>query len=132
MSSTSNNSSRSVAESNINLSFNEFIEGSRSPNSKKLENQVINLFNATMEALNKSENTNSYKKLHETTIEELPSRLCKFFMCCLKENGQVFNASSLNTYYRVMIRYLKFRDSDPIDISVDVNFTKVGPKFKSI
>ena len=82
------------------LTFIRFhpVEGSRSPNSKKLENQVINLFNATMEVLNKSENTNSYKKLHETTIEELPSRLCKFFMCCLKENGQVFNASSLNTY----------------------------------
>ena len=52
-------------------------------------------------------------------------------MCCLKENGKVFNASSLSTFYRVLIRYLKFRDTDPIDISVDVNFKKVGEIVKA-
>ena len=85
--SSTNNSSRSVAESNINLSVNEYLEGARSPNSKKLENQVINLFNSTMESLNKTESTNSYKKLNDTSIDELPARLSKFFMCCLNCEG---------------------------------------------
>ena len=73
-----------------------------------MENQVINLFNSTMESLNKTESTNSYKKLNDTSIDELPARLSKFFMCCLKENGKVFNASSLSTFYRVLIRYPSF------------------------
>ena len=85
--SSTNNSSRSVAESNINLSVNEYLEGAQSPNSKKLENQVINFFNSTMESLNKTESTNSYKKLNDTSIDELPARLSKFFMCCLNCEG---------------------------------------------
>ena len=67
--SSTNNSSRSVAESNINLSVNVYLEGARSPNSKKLENQVINLFNSMMESLNKTESTNSYKKLNDTSLD---------------------------------------------------------------
>ena len=116
---------RSLAQENSNLNVNDFLDDLTSKNTKKLINCTISMYNQTMESLNAKEGSNSYKLLDEASLDELPHNLCKFFMVCVKTDGSKFNASSLNTFYRMLVRYLKLRDENPVDISVDVRFKKV-------
>ena len=50
--STENTKSRLIANENVNLTINEYVEESASPSTKKLINQVKSLFNQTMDAYN--------------------------------------------------------------------------------
>ena len=52
-------------------------------------------------------------------------------MICVKTDGTKYNASSLQTYFRVLTRYFRFRDENPIDISTDVRFKKVNEVVKA-
>ena len=129
--STENTKSRLIANENVNLTINEYVEESASPSTKKLINQVKSLFNQTMDAYNQKENCNLSKNIDDYGLDELPSALSRFFMICVKTDGTKYNASSLQTYFRVLTRYFRFRDENPIDISTDVRFKKVNEVVKA-
>ena len=120
-----------ISEDNSLLSINEFLDESGSKNTKKLQNQIVSLFNQTMDALNIKENINSHKKLDDCSIDELPDAISRFFMVCVKADGTKYNASSLNTYYKSLARYLKLRDVNPVDIITDLRYKKVAEVVKA-
>ena len=58
----------------------------------------------------------------DTHVEELPNMLSSFFLVAKKENGNVYNASSLNTYFQSLARYISNEYKPPIDIKTDPRF----------
>lgn len=122
---------RSVAVKNNDLSVNEYLDNSKSESSKKAVSGIKSMFNETMDSLNHRENTNQYKHLEDLSLEELPGCLSRFFMVVTKKDGICFNSSSLNTHYLSMVRYLKLRDTDPVDIQHDLRFSKVKEVLKA-
>ena len=116
----------SRALQNVEVSINEYLDGSKAANSKKLERQVVKLFQDTISSLSKIDASVEYKQLDDYCLEELPQVLARFFMTVAKENGLMFSSSSLNTYYRALARYLCERDINPVDITTDVRFKKVS------
>lgn len=123
--------SNSRALQNVEFSINEYLDGSKAANSKKLEKQVVKLLHETINSLSKVDSSVVYKQIDDYSLEELPEVLARFFMTVAKENGQMFSSSSLNTYYRALARYLRERDSNPVDITTDVRFKKVSSVVKS-
>lgn len=129
---------RNVDETNNSLTVNEYLDGTKAENSKKLEAQVVKLFNSTMMTLLKKQNEDGqstsnmeFKKLELYDLESLPQALCRFFMVVQRNDGKMFNASSLSSYYRALARFLKNREQDPIDITQDIRFSKVASVVKS-
>ena len=118
-------------EKSANKSVNEYIDQGSSANTKASNENVIKLFNATMQSLNHHEKTDKYKTLDEWTMEELPASLCKFLMVVNKKDGKCFNSSSLTTYFQALVRHFKNRDFDEVDISTDVRFSKVRDVLKT-
>ena len=122
---------RSLALINSDLSVNQYLDASKSESSKKAVVGIKTIFNQTMDSLNHMDKNNQYKHLEDMTMEELPAGLAKFFMVCTKKDGSCFNASSLNTHYLSMVRFLKLRDSEPVDIQTDVRFSKIKEVIKA-
>ena len=122
---------RSVATGNKNISINEFLDQSKSANTKKSTIAIKKMFNSTMDSLNNADKSTQFKYLDELSLDELPDSLSRFFMVVSKEKGGSFNASSLNTHYLSMVRYLKLRDNFPVDITKDVRFAKVKEVLKA-
>ena len=122
---------RSLAQENSNLNVNEFLDDMTSKNTKKLLKSTVSMYNQTMESLNSKDGTNTYKLLDDTPLDELPQNICKFFMVCVKVDGSIFNASSLNTFYRMLVRHLKLRDEHAVDITMDVRFKKCAEVVKA-
>ena len=76
--STSRDSPRLLSDTNATLSVNEYLESSASPSTKKLINQVKNLFKQTMESLNQKEGSNFHTNLDDYEVEDLPNVLARF------------------------------------------------------
>ena len=122
---------RSLAMDNNNLTINQFLDQSKSVNTKKATVAIKKMYNSTMDSLNNSDSTNKFEYLDETSVDQLSTNLCKFFMVVSKEKGGCFNSSSINTHFLSMARYLKLRDENPVDITTDVRFAKVKEVVKA-
>ena len=129
--STSEEPPRMLSDENSCLSIHEYLYSSASPSTKKMINQVKSLFTQTIKSLNQKESSNLCTNIDEYEIQDLPNVLARFFMVCVKTDGSKYNASSLQTYYSILIRYLKFRDVYPVDISTDLRFKKVSEVVKA-
>ena len=103
---------RSLAVPNHEISINQYLDNSKSESCKYSTNAIKLIFNSTMDSLNALENSSEYKHLDDISMEQLPTSLCKFFMVVTKKDGVSYNASSLNTHYMSMARYLKLRDTN--------------------
>ena len=123
--------------SNGNLSVNDYLDANKSANTKKLDNQAIQLFNSTILSLGKKVSDESshsdmeYKTLDQYSLDSLPEALARFFMVVRRQNGEIHNASSLNSFYRAIVRHLKTRDVNPVDITTDIRFSKVSQVLKT-
>lgn len=78
-----------------------------------------------------STSTMEFKNLDQYDLESLPDALCRFFMVVQRNDGKIYNASSINAYYRALARVLKNRETNPVDISQDIRFSKVTAVMKS-
>ena len=92
-------------------------------NTNKLIKHTINIFNQTIDYLGKD--------LDNIPIDELPDAISTFFTICVKADGSPYNSSSLNTYYHMISQYLRLRDNDPVDISIDERFKKCAEAVKA-
>lgn len=116
---------RAINKENTSKDVDDFLDLNASKNTKKANNQFLTLYNDTMEVLKVQTGNEIYKPLDETTIDELPNALSKFFMVAVKKDGKTYNASSLNQFYQVAVRFLKEKYHTPVDIKEDLRFKKV-------
>ena len=88
---------------------------------KKSTEYAVNLFNTTMLQVSKELNF-QHKDLLEISVDDLPWCLSKFFMVVSKADGTPLNASSLETIYASLARFLSTEFDPKIDIKSEVKF----------
>ena len=72
--STSKEPPRMLFNENSCLSINEYLDSSASPSTKKMINQVKNLFTQTIKSLNQKESSNLCRNIDKYEIQVLPTR----------------------------------------------------------
>ena len=96
-----------------------FIEENTAKNTKKGNLKVKNLFKLFMTEVHpEKEGT-----IETLPIEELPKLLTECFMMLQKEDGEEYNASTLESYYQSIARVLL--DSRKMNIKLDPNFSEL-------
>ena len=115
---------RKLRKENVHVDPDEHVRQKIPDTTKKSTNYAVNLFNSTMLLLSKELNF-KYDDLKDTSIVNLPWRLAKFFMVVTKVDGDAMNASSLETIYASLARFLSTEFVPRIDIKADVNFKTV-------
>ena len=96
-----------------------FIEENTAKNTKKGNLTVLNLFKLFMTQVHpEKEGT-----IESLPIEELPKLLTECFMMIQKEDGEEYNASTLESYYQSIARVLL--DSRKINIKLDPDFSEL-------
>ena len=77
-----------------------------SSNTRRGERTAVNLYNSVMESFNKVDSSKEWKFIDDTPEDELPTNLCKFFMCLVKSDGTPYNSNVVRQYYINIARYL--------------------------
>ena len=77
-----------------------------STNTRRAERTVVNLYNSVMESFNKVDSSKEWKFIDDTPEDELPTNLCKFFMCLVKSDGTPYNSNAVRQYLTNIARYL--------------------------
>ena len=95
---------RALETSNINLDVTEYLQQKKSDNTRKSDKQAVKMFNSIMARLRESDSpdANKFKSLHELDVDNMDFCLSKFFMCLVKQSGQLYNAASLITHYSAL------------------------------
>ena len=88
---------------------------------KKSTEYAVNLYNSIMQEV-AIELSFDHQKLQDVPLLHLPYRLSKFFMVVSKADGNPFNASSLETIFASLARFLSSEYDPKIDIKTDVRF----------
>lgn len=132
--SSSGNSSeelRPVDKGNLDMSPEDFIEQNRSNNTKRQDNWLKNLYNDTMKSVAFNSGLNEFPPLLETSVDDLPKNLERFFMSLVTKTGEAYNPSSLNQVFACAARLLSTKFDPPIDLKSDVRFKKCSLIIKS-
>ena len=106
---------------NVGVSLQDYLRERVPLETKKSTDQAVRLYERVMaSAANKQ--GKEFKSLRDTPLEDLPEALGQFIIIARKQNGDVFNASSLETYYQSLARYLSTEYEPKVDIKNDVKF----------
>jgi hypothetical protein len=106
---------------NVGVSLQDYLRERVPLETKKSTDQAVRLYERVMaSAANKQ--GKEFKSLKDTPLEDLPEALGQFIIIARKQNGDVFNASSLETYYQSLARYLSTEYEPKVDIKNAVNF----------
>jgi len=122
---------RAVDKSNLNVSPDDFIENSRSGNTRRQDEWVKRLYSSTMKSVAFNSGLSEFPPLLQTHIEDLPGNLERFCMSLVKKTGESYNPSSTNQVYAVTARVLSMQYDPPLDIKTDVRFRKLSLIVKS-
>ena len=107
--------------STVNVSVKDYLTSRTPEETKKSTNQAVCLYETIMkETLNIEGKT--FKTLLESSVEELPDLLARFFIVAKKKDGLYYNASSLETFFQSLARFLANEYTPKIDIKKDINF----------
>ena len=115
---------RAVDEANLALSTEEYLESSRSGNTRRQDDWIKRLYSEIMKSVAFNSGLSEFPPLLQTPTEELPGNLERFFMSLVKKNGESYNASTTNQVLAVIARVLSMQYNPPIDIKNDVRFKK--------
>ena len=115
---------------NLGKDVGEYIEENTSTETRKCTGKSVRLFNGVMRSYHEKAGS-SFTELKEISVENLPGELAKFLMVVRKQDGSCYNASSLNTYYQSLARFIASEQyNSPLDIKTDVRFKKVREVLK--
>ena len=108
----------------VNMELTSYLELHKNENSRASELLVVKTIDETLESVGIKEGK-QFKKFDECDDdpETLADQLCKFFVHCVKKNGEFYRASTLDTFNLAISRYLRERKG--IDTSTHPAFEKV-------
>lgn len=109
-----------VKTKNLTLNTEQYLEKSTPENSKRNIQTAVRTFQAVLRELHPEEK----REIKQLPCEILADYLEEFFMSVLKEDGTIYNASTLGTYYNNLARY--FLEEKKINIKRDKEFVRVG------
>ena len=116
---------RAVASNLESLDADNFILSNKSPNTLKQDQYVQKLYMDTMRTVQRNKNLPMVPELQNTSKEDLVINLERFFMVCVKQNGELYNAASYEQFYCVIARILSQRKTNPVDLKNDVMFRRL-------
>ena len=108
----------------VNMELTSYLELHKNENSRASELLVVKTIDETLQSVGIKEGK-QFKKFDECDDdpELLADQLCKFFVHCVKKNGEYYRASTLDTFNLAISRYLRERKG--IDTSTHPAFEKV-------
>ena len=119
-----------IKSKNLLLDPEEHVRLQIPKTTKKATDYAVNLFNTTMKEVSKKLSF-QHQELKDVSVEYLPLRLSKFIMVVTKTNGSSFNASSLETIYASLARYLANDYIPKQDIKKEVRYNIVKQNLDS-
>ena len=122
--------SRAVEKHHENQSVDEFIQEIKSPNTSRQDVFAEKVYMETMLTLTSNQNLPMVPRLIDTPKEDLAKNLERFFMCAVKKDGDLYNASTYDQLYQVFSRLLSERE-DPVDLKNDIQFKKLQKVIKA-
>ena len=106
---------------NVGLSPEDYIKSRIPQETKKSTKQAVKLYETIMGKKATMDGA-IFKPILETPVDELPNMLSSFFLVAKKVNGNVYNASSLATYFQSLARFIVREYKPPINIKTDPRF----------
>ena len=104
------------------MSVEDFIDNSKAAATKRVEQSVLNLFDEYLNSVHSKKY--SGKSVKDVDDEDVADLVQKFFMAMRKEDGSSYCPSSLQTYYRAMVRLLESLKG--INAKTDERFSRMG------
>ena len=105
---------------NMQESTENFLENAKPVNSKRAMKTAI----VALETIIKQLHPDEQRGLLEIPHDDLAQYVEEFFKCVVKEDGSIYNASTLSTYYNSIARY--FVEKKQLDIKKDQKFSRVS------
>ena len=121
---------RPLKQSNLNTKPEDYSKTKRSGNTVKSTNYAVNTFNETMKAVAEAENT-EYCELKNIPESELPMKVARFLMLVTQRSGAPMNASSLQTMFASLARFLAEDYEPKTDIKNDLRFKTARENLKA-
>ena len=90
---------------NVGLSPEDYIKSRIPQETKKSTKQAVKLYETIMGKKATMDGA-IFKPILEIPVDELPNMLSSFFLVAKKVNGNVYNASSLGTYFQSLARFI--------------------------
>ena len=106
---------------NIGLKLEDYLRNKVPQETRKSTEQAVRLYDRVMSSAAKQQGK-EFKTLKDTPVSDIPDALGRFLIIARKQNGEVFNASSLETFYQSLARYLSTDYEPKIDIKKDIRF----------
>jgi len=122
---------RAVQGNYLCQDVDDYINSTRSQNTRKLDAYVLKAYQETMKTVALNQNLPEVPNLLDTPIEDLPILLERFIMVAVTQKGELYNASTYDQFYQTLARILLQRKKDPVDIKADVRFKRLERVVKS-
>ena len=107
--------------SNVGKSVSTFIDENTAKNTKRTNITVINLFNEFVSEIHPE--LKGADTIEAIEVVDFPKLLSEFFMVIAKEDGEDYNASTLETYYQGLTRVIL--EKRKINIKLEPAFSEV-------
>ena len=104
---------------NVGKPASTFIDENTAKSTKKANATVVNLFKNFMASIHPE----VIESIETILVEDLPNLLNEFFMVISKEDGEEYNASTLESYYQAMTRVIL--DLRKINIKLEPAFSEL-------
>ena len=104
---------------NVGKPASTFIDENTAKSTKKANATVVNLFKNFMASIHPE----VIKNIETIPVGDLPNLLNEFFMVISKEDGEEYNASTLESYYQAMTRVIL--DLRKINIKLEPAFSEL-------
>ena len=105
----------------LGVKLEDYLKDKIPQETKKATEYAVRLFEKIMSSAAREEGK-EFNTLKNIPVDELPDALGKFLILARKQNGDVYNASSLDTFYQSLARYLASEYEPKLDIKRDPRF----------
>ena len=122
-------SSLRLNSDNMNMTVKDFVNAGTAKNTNYSTNQAVRLYREVMREFSSARNF-EFIELESVMEEDLPRQLEHFFMIVNQKDGSPYNASSLETFYQSIARFLSKERDPPIDIKISPRFKKMREVLK--
>jgi hypothetical protein len=122
--------SKRIKQKNLHVNPSAYVQQQQAKNTTRATEYAVRLFNEVMPDVALA-NGFEYKELLHIPMEELPDRLAKFFMVIRRNDGSSYNASTLESIYGSIARFLATEFTPKLDIKKDLRFDIVKKNVKS-
>jgi hypothetical protein len=115
---------KEISEDEMGVEIDTFLKKTENDNTRSTTEAIVAKYNRVM-ALVAKKQKKQFVPLIETPRQDIPGLLACFFKLIRTKKGEIYNASSLNTFLGSFGRYFADNFQPPIDMKNEVGFNQV-------